>query len=207
MKQVLIRRKGVGLFEVPEPTCGPGEVKIQVHHSAISAGTEVKAVSSQQTLTQKLADPQMIKAGLDMLRREGIQATLATALGWNQGSAAIGYSVAGTVLEVGREVKSFARGERVAAAGAVVWPGADESADAGGLPGVADAGVPGAAAGLAVAAASAPPGAGAAAAAGGAAGAGASAPAGAAGPAWLDGLLLASWSGFTGRVPSIMMAS
>ena len=40
MKQVINKRGAVSVEEVPAPVCGPGEVKVALTHSLISAGTE-----------------------------------------------------------------------------------------------------------------------------------------------------------------------
>ena len=122
MKQVLIRRGRIVVEEMPEPSCGDGEVLVRTAFSVISAGTEISAVRASSR------DPALAR-GLRRVARIGEAARMVSRLGFDAGRAAVsarlegasqptGYSLSGIVLDVGREVSDLAPGQRVACAGA-----------------------------------------------------------------------------------------
>lgn len=122
MKQVLIRQGRAVVEEMPVPVCGRGEILVRTAWSLISTGTETA------TLRNSTPDP----AGTVWTRRAkkaGEVLRMVHELGWTDARAAIdarlegesrvtGYSLAGTVLEVGASVRDLVPGQRVACAGA-----------------------------------------------------------------------------------------
>jgi len=120
MKQVLIKKGKAIVDEVPAPTIRLGNVLVKVAYSCISAGTEMAGVkSSEQTIIQRaLRQPQNIKKGLNMIKQKGILKTKNVLQSTFESGSPTGYSAAGTVVEVGVQIKDIKIGDRVACAGA-----------------------------------------------------------------------------------------
>ncbi len=120
MKQVLVHDGQAQTVEVPVPQPGSNEILVRVAFSCISPGTErsqVADTSRGSLVGQVLAQPQRVAKALDMLRNEGVAATVGKLQGNLDLGEPIGYSLSGTVVEVGSEVSAFAPGDRVACAG------------------------------------------------------------------------------------------
>jgi predicted dehydrogenase/threonine dehydrogenase-like Zn-dependent dehydrogenase len=121
MKQ-LIQNVSTGrsaVVEVPAPHVGHGELLVRVGASLISAGTEKMVVEfAEKNLVQKaLARPDLVRQVLDKARREGILSTFEAVRTRLDSDMALGYSLAGTVIDVGPGVSRFQVGDRVACAG------------------------------------------------------------------------------------------
>jgi predicted dehydrogenase/threonine dehydrogenase-like Zn-dependent dehydrogenase len=120
VKQVLQSRSGdTAVREVPRPPCAPGGVLVRNLYSVISSGTERSTVElTQKSLVGKArARPDLVRQVVDTARREGISQTLGTVQRKLSEEAPIGYSSAGRVIEVGRQVAGFDVGDVVACAG------------------------------------------------------------------------------------------
>jgi polar amino acid transport system substrate-binding protein len=121
MKQVLQNRKSgkVAVGEVPVPVVQPGRVLVRTVASLISAGTERASVeSARKSLVQEARErPDLVKAVLDKARTEGLRNTFNAVRGKLASSQALGYSAAGVVIAVGKDVTDFKPGDRVACAG------------------------------------------------------------------------------------------
>ncbi len=121
MKQVFFTSGGeVAVLDVPPPVVGPKQVFIAVEHSLVSTGTELASSGGGGGIVQKvLSDPMIVMRALDYARKHGIKTTYQLATGQGESSYfPLGYSIAGRVVEVGREVSGIQVGDRVAAAGA-----------------------------------------------------------------------------------------
>ncbi len=120
MKQVFFDGKGdLHLKDVPAPTCAPDHLLVRTAYSLISTGTEATALGGGGSLLkQALRRPDLVRRALDLAVSKGV----GTAAGLVRGAAEswypLGYSAAGTVLEVGDKVDGFSVGDRVACAGA-----------------------------------------------------------------------------------------
>jgi len=120
VKQILQQRRGLTVVsEVPAPQCGPGMVLVSNVASVISSGTERAAVTeTQKSLFEKArAQPEAAKQVLEKVRSEGLRETRRFVERKLDESIALGYSSAGTVLEVGAAVKGIKPGDTVACAG------------------------------------------------------------------------------------------
>ncbi|RMF34350.1 MAG: oxidoreductase [Chlorobiota bacterium] len=108
----------VSLEHVPLPTCGEGAVLVRVVRSLVSVGTERASLQSgkQSLLERARKHPDQVRTVLDMLRRNGIGATIATIRARLDAYRPLGYSAAGVVVE--SRCPEYAAGDRVACAGA-----------------------------------------------------------------------------------------
>ena len=122
MKQVLVRDGRVVVEEVPMPVAGPGRLLVRTAWSVISAGTERAAIegASSASLGAALADPSILRRGLEVLRQEGPAGVLDRLRARAGGADAMapGYAAAGVVHAAGRGVADLPPGTRVACAGA-----------------------------------------------------------------------------------------
>ena len=118
MKQVIVHAGEVRVVEVPAPQPSARGILVRVEFSCISTGTEVAGIraAAQPLLQQAIRQPQKIRRAIEMIRNEGLGRTLERALGQTQ-ARPLGYSLAGVVEAVGKEVDYFAPGDRVACAG------------------------------------------------------------------------------------------
>ena len=132
MKQVLqdLRSHKVQVEEVPPPCCLPGGVLVKNAASLISSGTEraTVALGGKTLLGKALERPDLVRRLFRRLQTSGVADVIATVRARLETAVALGYSSAGTVLQVGAEAEEFAVGDRVACAGAghaghaeVIW--------------------------------------------------------------------------------------
>ncbi|MFY9268447.1 MAG: bi-domain-containing oxidoreductase [Candidatus Manganitrophaceae bacterium] len=121
MKQVVQHhRSGVlEVQEVPAPSLQPGGLLVANCASLISAGTEKATVHlARKSLAGKAMErPDLVRKVLGKIRKEGMADTFRMVFERLETPAALGYSCAGTVLDLGREVVGFSSGDRVACAG------------------------------------------------------------------------------------------
>ena len=121
MKQLVQHiRSGQSLVtEVPAPGAGPGQVLVNVAFSLVSAGTERMVIEfAEKTLLGKaVARPDLARQALDKARCEGILTAFDAVRNRLDQPMALGYSLAGTVIDAGPGVHGFAAGDRIAAAG------------------------------------------------------------------------------------------
>ncbi len=118
MRQVFLSKSGAILVEdAPAPACGPGEVAIDVAYSVISTGTETASLAGADLRSRLDKAIGKARLGVDRLRTRGLEEVLRKARVREGISAPMGYSVAGTVREVGDDVADLRAGDRVAAGG------------------------------------------------------------------------------------------
>lgn len=122
MKQILICKGQAVTEDVPAPEVGPRHVLVRTAHSCVSVGTEAAGVrlSGMPLYKRALKHPENVALAWRMMREEGARRTVNAIRGMQAAGDAVGYSAAGTILEVGAEVEGFAPGDRVACAGAGV---------------------------------------------------------------------------------------
>ena len=121
MKQLLQNIKtGKSIVEdVPVPTPHEGQALVKVEASLVSAGTERMVVEfAEKSLVGKARSrPDLVKQVLDKARREGLVNTAQAAFNRLDQPMALGYSSAGTIVALGKEMHGFKVGQRVACAG------------------------------------------------------------------------------------------
>lgn len=121
MKQIIQNyRTGVlKVEEVPAPMVRDGGLLVVTQVSLISAGTERSTVQvAQKSLAGKAMErPDLVRKVLNKIQKEGVVDTLRMVFERLDTPAALGYSAAGIVLEVGKRVEGFSVGDRVACTG------------------------------------------------------------------------------------------
>jgi predicted dehydrogenase/threonine dehydrogenase-like Zn-dependent dehydrogenase len=109
----------LSLLSAPVPACRPGGVLVRSAFSLISAGTELTKISeSKMSLIAKArARPDQVAKVLQSVRQHGFVATYSKVINRLESYTPLGYSLAGTVAEVGEGAEEFRIGQSVACAG------------------------------------------------------------------------------------------
>lgn len=122
MKQIMqnYRTGALERAEVPVPMCSSGSLLVLNAASLVSIGTERSMIElGQKSLLGKAkARPDLVKRFLEKAQKEGFYKTFQEALGRLDTPTTLGYSSAGIVVEVGRNVNKVSPGDRVACIGA-----------------------------------------------------------------------------------------
>ena len=122
MKQLVqsVKTGKLRLVDVPAPQIGPTEVLVATGASLLSAGTEraVRRLASAGLVQKARARPDLVRQVLRKARSEGVRSTVRAVQTRLDDEMALGYSAAGTVLEVGEAVARVRVGDRVATGGA-----------------------------------------------------------------------------------------
>ncbi|OQY90725.1 MAG: hypothetical protein B6D38_03050 [Anaerolineae bacterium UTCFX1] len=121
MKQLLqnIKTGKASIEDVPMPTPREGQALVKVSASLVSAGTERMVVEfAEKSLVGKARSrPDLVKQVLDKAKREGLVNTMQAAFNRLDQPMALGYSSAGTIVALGKNMQGFKIGQRVACAG------------------------------------------------------------------------------------------
>ncbi|MEW6241151.1 MAG: bi-domain-containing oxidoreductase [Chloroflexota bacterium] len=122
MKQLLqnIKNGKTTVEDVPVPTPREGQALVKVAASLVSAGTERMIVEfAEKSLVGKARSrPDLARQVLDKAKREGILPTLQAAFNRLDQPMTLGYSSAGVIAALGKNMHGFKVGQRVACAGA-----------------------------------------------------------------------------------------
>lgn len=123
MKQIVqsARSGKLEVKDVPAPRAGANEILVETRASLISAGTDRMTVDfAKKSLAGKAkARPDLVKKVIAKAKTDGIEATMHAVLNRLDEPLPLGYSAAGTVIEVGRGLEgAYKVGDRVALAGA-----------------------------------------------------------------------------------------
>lgn len=121
MKQIVqnYRTGELAIRDVPDPVLRRGGVLVRTAFSLISAGTEKNTIRTAQSslLGKARGRPDLVRQVFDTFKREGFRATYEKVTARLNQVKGLGYSSAGTVIEVGANAPEFRVGDRVACAG------------------------------------------------------------------------------------------
>ena len=121
MKQILqYLKNGMTVVEdVPVPEVKLGSVLVQTACSLVSAGTERMVVdfAAKSLIGKAAARPDLVRQVINKAMREGVISSVEAAFNKIDQPMPLGYSSAGTVVEVAEDVTDFKPGDRVACAG------------------------------------------------------------------------------------------
>lgn len=121
MKQLLqnVKNGKSSVEDVPVPTPRDGQALVKTEASLVSAGTERMVVEfAEKSLVGKARSrPDLVKQVMDKARREGLVNTAQAAFNRLDQPMALGYSSAGTIVALGKNMSGFKVGQRVACAG------------------------------------------------------------------------------------------
>jgi len=119
MKQVISSRGDVWVDDVPRPTCDPDDILVQNVSSVISLGTEKSSIKVRKKNPLKLLmdRPDLKKQVKKILSKEGLIRTYKLGMEKLREPIALGYSCAGIVMEVGKNVTDLEVGDKVACMG------------------------------------------------------------------------------------------
>jgi predicted dehydrogenase len=121
MKQLLQNMKTgeTHVAEVPVPKPSQGTALVRTAASLVSVGTERMLVEfARQGLVGKAQSrPDLVREVLNKARREGLLATFDAAMNKLDQPLPLGYSSAGTIIQVGPGLRGFRVGDRVACGG------------------------------------------------------------------------------------------
>ncbi|GLI54139.1 MULTISPECIES: bi-domain-containing oxidoreductase [Thermodesulfovibrio] len=108
------------LADVPVPNVSVNTLLVKNYASLISIGTErsIIELGRKSLLGKARARPDLVKRFLDKAKKEGFLKTFQEAMGRLDNPVPLGYSSAGVVVEVGRNIHKFVPGDRVACIGA-----------------------------------------------------------------------------------------
>lgn len=119
MRQVVVKKGKIINEIISSPRVSEKEVLVQVKYSCISAGTEIMSVNqSEKNIVKKaIEQPQKVKQAFDMVKTNGVVSVLQK-IEATGNAKPLGYSAAGIVIEVGRDITDIKVGDEVAVAGA-----------------------------------------------------------------------------------------
>lgn len=121
MKQIIqnMRDGKTSIVDLPVPSVKQKTALVQTCNSLVSAGTERMLVEfAEKNLIGKASSrPDLVSQVLNKARREGLIPTIEAAFNKLDQPMVLGYSSAGTIIEVGEGLQGFKPGDRVACAG------------------------------------------------------------------------------------------
>ena len=113
----------VVVLEVPRPPCKPNEVLVKTAYSVISTGTEswtisaTDPISAGDLLEDRSRLGKAVSLASEVSKKEGLSGLVDYTKAVRKPRVALGYSLSGQVIEVGRLVSDVTIGDFVACAG------------------------------------------------------------------------------------------
>lgn len=100
---------------IPLGPAAPGKLRVRVHHSVISTGTEQMLLSfgTSSWLERARDQPERVRQVLERVQAQGVMAAVEAVKGRLDTPLALGYACAGEVIAVGEGVRDFVPGDRV----------------------------------------------------------------------------------------------
>lgn len=119
MKQILIKHGQAIVSDIPAPVVSDNGVLVKALYSCVSAGTEMMGIteSGKSIVKKALEQPDKIKKALNMIKTNGFDSVLGKVKEM-EAPKSIGYSAAGIVIGLGKNVLDLKIGDKVACAGA-----------------------------------------------------------------------------------------
>jgi len=119
MKQVFLKRKEVIVEDIPLPLCNENEILVANAYSAISVGTERSVITKgkEPSVISVLKSAALMKKALGYVKKKGVRGAVSAVRELRDAFAPLGYSSAGVVMDVGKNVADINVGDRVACAG------------------------------------------------------------------------------------------
>ena len=107
------------ILEVPVPALEKGQVLVRNHYSVISAGTEGKRVKDAKLgyIGKAKSRQKEVKQVFAAIKTQGVITTYKLVMNKLNAPSALGYSCAGEVIDVGKEITDFQVGDWVACGG------------------------------------------------------------------------------------------
>lgn len=121
MKQLTQQLKSgkMEILEVPFPVLGDNHLLVRNHFSVISAGTEGKTVSDARKgyIAKARSRQKEVKQVIEMVKANGLKSTYDFVMNKLDAPSALGYSCAGEIIAIGKQVSGFQVGDWVACGG------------------------------------------------------------------------------------------
>jgi predicted dehydrogenase/threonine dehydrogenase-like Zn-dependent dehydrogenase len=121
MKQIAqnYRSGKLAVVDAPVPACKPGGVLVRTAFSLVSMGTEMMKVHEGKLslLGKARARPDQVKKIAHSLARQGLLSTYRKVMSRLDSLTPLGYSLSGTIVDVGSGVREFTVGQRAACGG------------------------------------------------------------------------------------------
>ncbi|PWB54417.1 MAG: oxidoreductase [Anaerolineales bacterium] len=121
MKQIIQNFKSgvLSIEDVPQPTLRPQGVLVRNHYSLISLGTEGSTIKTAQRniLGKALERPDLVRKVINIANRDGLMTAFQITKRNLETSLPLGYSCAGTVIDVGSDISDIKIGDRLACGG------------------------------------------------------------------------------------------